>query len=163
MSAASSAGSPICKPDIISASASTTSSCRRSLTRIRVCNTQPWPLFISPAVFNPATVLSMSASSRMIAADLPPSSRLHPLELLAADRRDPPPAGGAAGERDLVDAGMPHQVFAGFPAARNDRHHPLGEIDFVEHSANHMASNGVSGAGLTTTAQPAISAGSAWA
>jgi hypothetical protein len=30
-----------------------------------------------------------------------------PLELLAADRRDPPPAGCETGERDLVHAGMP--------------------------------------------------------
>ncbi len=43
----------------------------------------------------------------------------HPLELLAADRSNPPPAGGGAGERDLVHAGMPHQVLAGVPAARN--------------------------------------------
>ena len=47
-----------------------------SLTRMRVCATQAWPLFIRPADFRPATVLPMSASSRMIAADLPPSSRL---------------------------------------------------------------------------------------
>ncbi len=34
------------------------------------------------------------------------------LELLPADGPDPPPGGGGAGERDLVDAGMGNQVFA---------------------------------------------------
>src|SRR6185312_8313474 len=76
MSVASSAGSPTCSPDIMSASASTTSSCLRSLTRMRVCATQACPLFIRLAIFRCLTVRSMSASSRMIAADLPPSSRL---------------------------------------------------------------------------------------
>ena len=57
------------------------------LARMRVCATQAWPLFMSDANFRPSTVAARSASSRMIAADLPPSSRLHALELLAADRR----------------------------------------------------------------------------
>ena len=87
---------------------------------MRVWATQAWPLFISEANLRPSMVAARSASSRMIAADLPPSSRLDPLELLAADRGDRAAGGGGAGEGDLVDAGVAHEVLADL-AAGGDR------------------------------------------
>ena len=47
-----------------------------ALARMRVWATQACPLFISEANWRPSIVDVRSASSRMIAADLPPSSRL---------------------------------------------------------------------------------------
>ena len=51
---------------------------------MRVCPTQAWPLFISPENTSIGSVESRSASSRMIAADFPPSSSEHGLSFSAA-------------------------------------------------------------------------------
>ena len=102
------------------------------LARMRVCATHAWPLFMSDANFRPSTVAARSASSRMIAADLPPSSRLHALELLAADRRDAPAGRGRTGERDLVDAGVAHEVLADLAAGGQDRDDTLRDAGLVE-------------------------------
>ena len=159
MSVASSAGSPTFRADIISASASTTSSCRRSLTRMRVWATQAWPLFIRPAVFSPATVLSMSASSRMIAADLPPSSRLTLLSCSphrAAMRRPTAlePVNAILSTPGWRTSASP---ISGPPGSTDTT--PSGRSSCSIISANHKASRGVSGAGLIMTVHPAIRAG----
>ena len=83
-----------------------------------------------------------------------------PLELLAAHRGDLAAGGGRAGEGDLVDARVGDQVLADLAAAGDDvddarrgRRPPAG----ARPSGSRRA--GVSGAGLTTTVQPASSAG----
>ena len=159
MSVDSSAGSPTARPDIMSASASTISSCLRSLTRIRVCATHACPLFIRPAILRCLTVWSMSASSRTIAADLPPSSRLTRLS-----------CSPHAAAMCLPVAEEPVNAILSTPGWRtrdSPVSRPPGTIDTTPSgrsssssiSASHIASSGVSGAGLTTTVQPAISAG----
>ena len=160
MSVASSAGSPTLRSDIISASASTNSSCRRSLTRMRVCATQACPLFIRPAIFNPATVFAdigvVENDRRRLAAEF----QAHALELLAAQGGDAAADGAGTGEGDLVHAGVAHQRLADVgvrPAAPTPR--PPGKPICSIISANHKASKGVSGAGLMMTVQPAINAG----
>src|SRR6266542_6065527 len=49
---------------------------------------------------------------------LPAELEAHPLELLTADRRDAAAGRGRARERDLVDAGMAHEVLADLTAGR---------------------------------------------
>ena len=61
---------------ISAASASTKSSARLAGTRMRVRALQIWPLLDRLADRMPAATVAGSASSRTIAADLPPSSRL---------------------------------------------------------------------------------------
>ena len=145
----------------MSASASTTSSWRRSLTRMRVCATQAWPLFIRLADLQfpdrLADVGVVENDRRGLAAEF----QAHPLELLAAQRGD-----AASDARldpvndDLVHPGMAHQRLADLACRREERTPPrrAGPSCSII-SANHKASNGVSGAGLTMTVQPAISAG----
>ena len=65
-----------------------------------------------------------SKSSRTTAADLPPSSRVQPLEARAADGPDLPADGGRAGEAHLVDARIPDQQFADVGPGRQDVEHP---------------------------------------
>jgi hypothetical protein len=76
-----------------------------------------------------------SASSRISAADLPPSSKLA-REPLGCDGRDVLAGGRTAREADLVDARMANQVFTGLAPGRNHveharrdagRFHALGE------------------------------------
>ena len=82
-----------------------------------------------------------------------------PLELFAADRGDVPAGRRRTGERDLVHARMANQALAGLPPPGTIDTTPSGRSISSSISANHMASKGVSGAGLTTTVQPAINAG----
>lgn len=51
---------------------------------MRVCATQAWPLIIQAKGTMPATAASRSASGKMIAADLPPNSRVTRVRLREA-------------------------------------------------------------------------------
>ncbi len=102
------------------------------LARMRVCATHAWPLFMSDAIFRPSTVAARSASSRMIAADLPPSSRLTRLSCSPQIDGDAPAGRGRTGERDLVDAGVAHEVLADLTAGGQDRHDALRDAGLVE-------------------------------
>ena len=73
---------------------------------MRVCATQAWPLFMVPA----PTIGGIDGVEVGVVADdrgrLAAELERHALEPLAAERRDLAAGGGAAGEADLVDAGM---------------------------------------------------------
>ena len=56
----------------------------------------------------------------------------HALELLTADRGDAPARGGRTGERDLVDAGVAHEVLTDFAPGGQDRHDALRDAGLVE-------------------------------
>jgi hypothetical protein len=61
------------------------------------------------------------------------------LEHLPADGPHLATRGGRAGESDLVDAGVAHDVLADLAAGRKDRHHALRQPDLVEHLAEQVA------------------------
>ena len=132
----------------MSASASTTSSCRRSLTRMRVWATQACPLFIRPAVFSPATVLPTSASSRMIAADLPPSSRLTRLSCSphrAAMRR---PTALEPVNAILSTPGWRTSASPMSGPPGQHRHHALGQVQLLDHFGQPQSVQGRFGRGF---------------
>ncbi|CAM5322397.1 hypothetical protein SANTM175S_09194 [Streptomyces antimycoticus] len=90
MKVSESFGSPTFSDSTSSLSAATTSSYRLRGARMRVWAMHDSPLLSREPNFRPATAFSMSASGRMIAADLPPSSRLTRLNCspaIAAMRR----------------------------------------------------------------------------
>ena len=60
------------------------------------------------------------------------------LEHLAADGTHLAAGRGRAGESDLVDAGVAHDVLADLTARGEDRHHALGQFDLVEHLAQQV-------------------------
>ena len=115
---------------------------------MRVCATHAWPLFMSDAILRPSTVAARSASSRMIAADLPPSSRLTRLSCspqIDAMRR---PAAVRAGERDLVDAGVAHEVLTDLATRGQDRHDALRDAGLVEQLGHEVGVERRLGRGL---------------
>ena len=79
-----------------------------------------------------------------------------PLELLAADPGDTAADRRRTGEGHLVDARVPHQGLTGVASAGKTDTTPSGTVGLSSISANQSESSGVSGAGLTTTEQPAI-------
>ena len=73
------------------------------------------------------------------------------------------PAAVRAGEGDLVDAGVAHEVLADLAAGGHDVDaRPAGMPASSASSAMRTASSGVSGAGLSTMVQPASSAGASF-
>ena len=74
--------------------------------RIRVCATQAWPLFMSALGNRAGIVVERSASSRMMAADLPAELERAALQPLTADPADALAPDSRPGEGDLVDAGV---------------------------------------------------------
>ena len=104
--------------------------------------------------------LSRSASSRMIAADLPPSSSVTRLSCSPQMRGDAPAGGGAAGEADLVDAGVAHQVLADLAAGRHDVDTPGGMPASIDRLGQQDARRAASPAPASAPpSQPAASAG----
>src|SRR5262245_17785276 len=79
--------------------------------------------------------LARSASSSTMAADLERAA----LEHLPADGARLATRGGRAGEPDLVDAGVAHDVLADLAAGGEDGHHTLGQPDLVENLAEQVA------------------------
>ena len=65
---------------------------------------------------------------RRLAAEL----EAHALQLLAADGRDAPARRGRTGERDLVDAGVAHEVLADLATRGQDRDDALRDAGLVE-------------------------------
>ena len=118
---------------------------------MRVWATQAWPLFISEANLRPSMVVARSASSRTMAADLPPSSRLTRLSCSPQIEAMRAAGGGGAGEGDLVDARVAHEVLADLAAGGDHADTtPFGMPASSSSSAMRMASSGVSGDGLMT-------------
>ena len=102
----------------------------------------------------------MSASSSTIAADLPPSSRLTRLSCSPHSVAMWRPAALEPVNAILSTPGWRTSASPTSRTAGKHGHDTVGKVRARSIiSANHSASNGVSGAGLTTTVQPAISAG----
>src|SRR5919204_42672 len=129
---------------------------------MRVCATHAWPLFISEANLSPWTVVARSASSRTIAADLPPSSRLTRLSCspqIAAMRR---PAAVEPVNAILSTPGWRTRCSPTSRPAGTTLTTPFGMPASSTRSAMRNASSGVSGDGFTTIVHPAISAGASF-
>src|SRR5215216_13644 len=129
---------------------------------MRVCATHAWPLFMSDANLRPWIVAARSASSRMIAADLPPSSRLTRLSCspqMAAMRR---PAAVEPVNAILSTPGWRTRCSPTSRPAGITLTTPLGMPASSRMSAMRKASSGVSGDGLMTIVHPAINAGASF-
>ena len=103
-----------------------------------------------------------STSSRTIWADLPPSSRKTRLMVGGAGLHDPPADRGRAGEADHVDVGAGGEHLADrLVRGGHDVEDAGGDVGVLgrQPAEGQRRSTGVSGAGLSTTVQPAASAG----
>jgi len=126
---------------------------------MRVWPTQACPVFMIPENTIIGTAAARSTSSRMMAADFPPSSRVHGLSISAArlpislPTPELPVKVNRSTSRLDVNA-CPVSI----PPGTTDRT-PSGRPASAKTSAKAFAVNGVSAAGLSTTVQPASSAG----
>ena len=73
-----------------------------------------------------AAAAPRSMSSRMTAADFPPSSRVQRAIRSPHKRGNATPGGGRAGEGDFVHAGVAHQELGHLPIRRHHVEHPGG-------------------------------------
>ena len=96
-----------------------------------------WPLLRIVAGASSGITSSRSASSRMIAADLPPSSSAQ--RLICSPQIEPIAAPGAraAGEADLVDQRVPDELLAHRAIGRNDVQHTGREPGLLEDLGEH--------------------------
>ena len=102
-----------------------------SCTNRREPALQHWPWLKKMPAVAPAMAASISASSRMMLGDLPPSSRLTLLQVARRGLHDQLAHFGRAGEGDLVDVGMRGQRRAGrFAKAGHDIDHAVGKARF---------------------------------
>ena len=93
---------------------------------------QAWPLFMMAFGSRFGSVAARSASSRMIAADFPPSSSVH---RLSRSPQRPPirlPAAVEPVNEILSTPGWRHQVLADLAAGGNDRQDALGQARLGE-------------------------------
>ena len=116
--------------------------------RMRVWAMQACPLFIVVLGNRFGMMVSRSASSRMIAADLPPELQRAALEPLPAEAADALAGRRGPGEGDLVHARVGHEVLAHLAARGHDREHALGQPGLGEDLGQPEGVEGVSGAGL---------------
>ena len=121
------------------------------------------PLFMMALGSRVGMVVARSASSRMMAAHLPPSSSVQRF------RRSPqsppmrlPPTPDPVKEILSTPGCVTRCSLTSRPAGI-DGEHALGQPGSAKISASRKASNGVSGAGLYTTVQPATSDGASLA
>ena len=108
-------------------------------------------------------VVARSASSRMMAADLPPSSSVH--RLSRSPQSPPmrfPPTPEPVNEILSTPGCFTRCSLTSRPAGTTERT-PLGRPASAKISASRKASKGVSGAGLYTTVHPAASDGASLA
>ena len=121
------------------------------------------PLFMMAFGSRFGSVAPRSASSRMIAADFPPSSSV---QRLSRSPHRPPIRLPAADEPVNEILSTPGWVTRCSPTSRpagTTDSTPSGSPASAKISASRKASSGVSGAGLNTTVQPAASAGASLA
>ena len=129
---------------------------------MRVWATQAWPLFMSEANLSPSMVAARSASSRMIAADLPPSSRL---TRLSCSPQIDAMVRPAAVEPVKAILSTPLWRTRCSPTSRPagiTLTTPFGMPACSSSSAMSMASSGVSGEGLITIVEPVSKAGASF-
>ena len=129
---------------------------------MRVWATHAWPLFISEANLRPSIVVARSASSRMIAADLPPSSRLTRLSCSPQIEAIVRPAAVEPVKAILSTPGWRTRCSPTSRPAGTMLTTPFGMPASSSSSAMRKASSGVSGAGLMTMVQPESSAGASF-
>ena len=120
---------------------------------------QDCPLIMNEENRNPSMAAGRSASSRMMAADLPPNSSVQRLSVSPQMEPTRRPA--------AVDPVKPILSTPGLRTSRSPTSRPAGTTLMTPGgrpassaiSASSSASSGVSGAGLMTRVQPAIKAG----
>ena len=139
--------------------ASTISSRLALGTRTRVCATHACPVFIRPVKVSMPAISAGSASASTMAADLPPSSSE---QRLSCSPHAAPIALPAAVEPVKVILSTSGCATSALPVSGppgTTESTPSGRPASVNSSAITLADNGVSGAGLRTTEQPADNAG----
>ena len=129
---------------------------------MRVWATQAWPLFISEANLRPSMVAARSASSRMMAADLPPSSRLTRLSCSPQIEAMVRPAAVEPVKAILSTPWWRTRCSPTSRPAGITLTTPFGMPASSSSSAMSMASSGVSGDGLMTIVEPDSSAGASF-
>ena len=159
ITAPGSSGRPTGIAATAAATFSTISSYRDCGAKMRVCATQACPEFISPANNSIGSEASRSASSRMIAADLPPSSSVHGLSLSAASLPTSLPTAELPVKVYLSTFGLAVSArpVSGPPGTTDST--PSGSPAAAKASAMALTVSGVSAAGFSTTVQPASRAG----
>ena len=136
------------------------SSMRSAGTSIRVGALQDWPVFSKHPRAPPMTAFSKSASSRMILADLPPSSWATRLTVGAAFCATATPARVEPVNETIVMSGCAESAEpTPGPSPLMRLKTPAGTPASSRISAKIMASNGATSLGLRIMVQPAASAG----
>ena len=100
---------------------------------------QIWPWCRKEPQAPAEAAASRSASSRMISAELPPSSRCARLRWRAASSPTRRPGRGRAGEGDDPDGRLGDQRLAGVHAAGQHVQQALGQAGLLEHPGQHHA------------------------
>ena len=126
---------------------------------MRVCATHASPLFMSAFGMSPGIVVERSASSRMIAADLPPSSRVQRLSCSPQSAAIFLPATVDPVNEILSTSGWVTMCSPTSRPACTMLSTPAGSPASCTASASRYALSGVSGAGFSTTVEPDASAG----
>ena len=129
---------------------------------MRVWATQAWPLFMSEANLRPSMVAARSASSRMMAADLPPSSRLTRFSCSPQIEAMVRPAAVEPVKAILSTPWWRTRCSPTSRPAGITLTTPFGMPASSSSSAMSMASSGVSGDGLITMVEPDSSAGASF-
>ena len=104
----------------------------------------------------------MSASSRMTAADLPPSSRVQRAIRSPQIEAILPAGGGRPGEGDLVDPRVADQQLGDLAVGGDHVEHARRQADGLGGLGDQVALAGASGEVFSTTVQPASSAGASF-
>ena len=130
---------------------------------MRVSALQIWPLLDRLAERTPAATVAGSASSRMMAADLPPSSRLTLVRLAAHAAATALPTAVDPVKETLSIPGWLTRCAPTVWSPGSTDTTPGGSPTSSNSFTRNSASNEVSGAGFTMTAQPASSAGTSLA
>src|SRR3569832_1901394 len=135
------------------------SSLRDSGTSMRVCAEQVWPLLRKQGITVPLMATGKSASARMPAADLPPSSSATRLTVAAATTEMRLPARVEQVNDTISTSGLPTSaspIFGPVPLTRLNT--PGGKPAASMTSASTKAFNGATSDGFNTTVHPAANA-----
>ena len=146
---------------IVSAAACTaTSYCSRGTTS-RVVSAQPWPAWMQTVKAVPAAAEATSASSRTIAADLPPSSRKTFFSVGAAAAMMARPVAVDPVKETMSTRGSEvSRAATSLDRGVTTLSTPAGmSVRSATRRPSSAATHGVSGAGFSTTVQPAARAG----
>src|SRR3954462_5876982 len=129
---------------------------------MRVCAPHASPVFISAVGMRPGIVVARSASSRMIAADLPPSSSVQRLSRSPHNAAIRLPATVEPVNEILSTSGWVTMCSPTSRPACTMLSTPAGSPASCTASASRYAFRGASGAGFNTTVDPDASAGASF-